>query len=102
MELSCGTGRKPPKSLLIAHDCAALPKAHKEAVASLSELPRRCPLAPESVEFPFEVRQLLTTQRKRRRANEIDFRSLPWAQGVVGSNPIARPITSCPYPWLEA
>jgi hypothetical protein len=31
----------------------------KEAVASLSELPHRCPLAPESKEFPFEVRQLL-------------------------------------------
>lgn len=31
----------------------------RKAVASLSELPRRCPLAPESVEFPFEVRQLL-------------------------------------------
>jgi plasmid stabilization system protein ParE len=31
----------------------------REAVASLSEFPRRCPLAPESVEFPFEVRQLL-------------------------------------------
>ena len=31
----------------------------KEAVASLSELPHRCPLAPESKEFSFEVRQLL-------------------------------------------
>lgn len=31
----------------------------KEAVASLSELPRRCPIAPENAEFPFEVRQLL-------------------------------------------
>lgn len=31
----------------------------KEAVASLSELPQRCPLAPENAEFPFEVCQLL-------------------------------------------
>jgi plasmid stabilization system protein ParE len=31
----------------------------KEAVATLSELPQRCPLAPENKEFPFEVRQLL-------------------------------------------
>lgn len=31
----------------------------KKAVASLSELPQRCPIAPESKEFPFEVRQLL-------------------------------------------
>jgi plasmid stabilization system protein ParE len=31
----------------------------KEAVASLSEFPKRCPLAPENKEFPFEVRQLL-------------------------------------------
>jgi len=31
----------------------------KEAVASLAELPHRCPLAPENKEFPFEVRQLL-------------------------------------------
>ena len=29
------------------------------AIASLSELPHRCPLAPENKEFPFEVRQLL-------------------------------------------
>ena len=28
-----------------------------EAIASLSELPQRCALAPESAEFPFEVRQ---------------------------------------------
>ena len=31
----------------------------REEIASLSELPHRCPLAPESKEFPFEVRQLL-------------------------------------------
>jgi len=31
----------------------------RKAVASLSELPHRCPLAPETGEFPFEVRQLL-------------------------------------------
>src|SRR3569832_744971 len=31
----------------------------REAVASLSDLPYRCPLAPESKHFPFEVRQLL-------------------------------------------
>ncbi|HMD85225.1 MAG TPA: type II toxin-antitoxin system RelE/ParE family toxin [Terriglobia bacterium] len=31
----------------------------KEAVASLPELPQRCPLAPENAEFPFEGRQLL-------------------------------------------
>jgi plasmid stabilization system protein ParE len=31
----------------------------KEAVASLSTFPERCPLAPENREFPFEVRQLL-------------------------------------------
>jgi plasmid stabilization system protein ParE len=31
----------------------------KEALLSLSEIPHRCPLAPEDKEFPFEVRQLL-------------------------------------------
>lgn len=31
----------------------------EEAIASLAELPHRCPLAPENKEFPFEVRQLL-------------------------------------------
>jgi plasmid stabilization system protein ParE len=31
----------------------------KEACDSLSELPHRCSLAPESIEFPFEVRQLI-------------------------------------------
>ena len=30
-----------------------------EAVASLSEMPQRCPLAPENKRFPFEVRHLL-------------------------------------------
>jgi plasmid stabilization system protein ParE len=30
-----------------------------DAIASLAELPRRCPLAPENDVFPFEVRQLL-------------------------------------------
>jgi hypothetical protein len=31
----------------------------KEAVATLSELHQRCPLALENKEFPFEARQLL-------------------------------------------
>jgi len=30
-----------------------------EALASLAEFPRRCPLASESAHLPFEVRQLL-------------------------------------------
>jgi plasmid stabilization system protein ParE len=29
------------------------------AIASLAEFPKRCPLAPENSNFPFEVRQLL-------------------------------------------
>ena len=33
------------------------------AIASLTELPHRCPLARESEEFPFEVRQLLYGRR---------------------------------------
>jgi len=33
--------------------------ALEEAIASLGELPKRCPLAPENSRFPFEVRQLL-------------------------------------------
>jgi len=33
--------------------------ALEEAVASLVAFPHRCPLAPETVHFPFEVRQLL-------------------------------------------
>jgi plasmid stabilization system protein ParE len=31
----------------------------KDTLDSLSELPHRCSLAPENIEFPFEVRQLL-------------------------------------------
>ena len=30
-----------------------------DAFASLAEFPERCPVAPESARFPFEVRQLL-------------------------------------------
>lgn len=33
--------------------------AMEEAIESLSTLPERCPHAPESAYFPFEVRQLL-------------------------------------------
>ncbi len=33
--------------------------ALQEAIASLAEFPGRCPLAPESAVFPFEVRHLL-------------------------------------------
>jgi plasmid stabilization system protein ParE len=33
--------------------------ALQDAIASLAEFPERCPLAPESALFPFEVRQLL-------------------------------------------
>jgi len=33
--------------------------ALEEAIASLSALPERYPLAPENARFPFEVRQLL-------------------------------------------
>jgi plasmid stabilization system protein ParE len=33
-------------------------RACKKAIASLSELPTRCSLAPENKDFPFEVRQL--------------------------------------------
>jgi plasmid stabilization system protein ParE len=33
--------------------------ALQNAIASLAEFPERCPLAPESAVFPFEVRQLL-------------------------------------------
>ncbi len=32
--------------------------ALQESIASLAEFPRRCPLAPESSIFPFEVRHL--------------------------------------------
>jgi plasmid stabilization system protein ParE len=31
----------------------------KAAIDSLSQLPHRCPLAPENENFPFELRQLL-------------------------------------------
>lgn len=31
----------------------------EEAIVSLSELPQRCPIAPENADFPFEVRQLV-------------------------------------------
>ena len=31
----------------------------RTAIDSLANMPGRCPLAPESAEFPFEVRQLL-------------------------------------------
>jgi len=31
----------------------------QEAIATLSDLPERCPLAPENKNFPFEVRHLL-------------------------------------------
>lgn len=31
----------------------------EDAIASLNTFPERCPLAPESGSFPFEVRQLL-------------------------------------------
>jgi plasmid stabilization system protein ParE len=33
--------------------------ALNDAMQSLAALPKRCPLAPESSHFPFEVRQLL-------------------------------------------
>jgi plasmid stabilization system protein ParE len=33
--------------------------ALQNAIASLAEFPARCPLAPESAVFPFEVRHLL-------------------------------------------
>lgn len=33
--------------------------ALQDAIASLAELPARCPLAPENAVFPFEVRHLL-------------------------------------------
>jgi plasmid stabilization system protein ParE len=38
----------------------------REAIASLSEIPHRCPLAPENAEFPFEVRQLLYGSKPHR------------------------------------
>jgi plasmid stabilization system protein ParE len=38
----------------------------EEAIASLSELPHRCPLAPEDKEFTFEVRQLVHGRKPHR------------------------------------
>ena len=38
----------------------------QETVHTLHELPQRCPLAPESKAFPFEVRQLLYGRRSHR------------------------------------
>src|SRR6185312_7024223 len=38
----------------------------RKALTSLSELPERCPIAPERDEFPFEVRQLLYGTRQHR------------------------------------
>jgi plasmid stabilization system protein ParE len=34
-------------------------QALEDAIASLAEFPKRCPLAPENAVFPFEVRHLL-------------------------------------------
>jgi hypothetical protein len=36
--------------------------ALQDSIESLAEFPERCPLAPESALFPFEVRQLLYGQ----------------------------------------
>ncbi len=38
----------------------------EEAINSLAEFPYRCPLAPESREFPFEVRQLIHGHKPHR------------------------------------
>jgi plasmid stabilization system protein ParE len=38
----------------------------QKAIASLSEMPTRCALAPENKNFPFEVRQLLYGSRHHR------------------------------------
>ena len=38
----------------------------EEEIASLSEMPHRCPLAPENKEFPFEVRQMLYGRKPHR------------------------------------
>src|SRR5215471_13664404 len=40
--------------------------AMEDAIASLSTLPERCPLAPENARFPFEVRQLLYGRKPHR------------------------------------
>jgi plasmid stabilization system protein ParE len=48
---------------LLSHDAGDAGRrwflALQDAIASLSEFPGRCPLAPESAIFPFEVRHLL-------------------------------------------
>src|SRR5450755_1932791 len=38
-------------------------QALEDAIASLAQLPKRCPVAAESGPFPFEVRQLLYGRR---------------------------------------
>lgn len=38
-------------------------RALRDAIESLAEFPERCPLAPESALFPFEVRHLLYGHR---------------------------------------
>lgn len=38
----------------------------QKAIASLREFPARCPLAPESKDSPFEVRQLLYGSKQHR------------------------------------
>jgi len=39
-------------------------RALEDAIASLGEFPERCPVAPESTVFPFQVRQLLYGRRR--------------------------------------
>ena len=58
-------GRTRPAAILewlLAHEAGETGprwfRNMKEAVASVSELPHRCSLAPENQHFPFEVRQL--------------------------------------------
>jgi plasmid stabilization system protein ParE len=53
--------------------------ALREAIASLSTLPSRCPVAPESREAPVEVRQLLYG----RKPTSIEF-SLLWTVTLCG------------------
>lgn len=38
----------------------------RETLDPLTELPHRCPLAPENAEFPFEVRQLFYGRKPHR------------------------------------
>jgi len=47
--------------------------ALEDAIASLATFPERCSLAPESVRFPFEVRQLLYG-RKPRVSDSLHYR----------------------------